>query len=165
MLSLEDKRWEEFCGGYRMKFDARPLLIELRAGREIEAVWKELWDELHHQGDVGEASYAAIPHLVKIYRERGVIDWNAYAIVAVIELARTEGGNPEVPEYLKQDYFKALDELAELGAKEILKSSDAETTRSILGVLAITRGLKAHGKFIFNYSEQELLEIEKGFCL
>jgi hypothetical protein len=61
-------------------------------------VWHELWDELHHQGDVGEASYAAVPIIVESYQKRGVIDWNAYAIVAIIELARNERDNPDVPQ-------------------------------------------------------------------
>jgi len=54
----------------------------------------------HHQGDVGEASYAAVPHPVRIYHKRAVIDWKTYAIVAVIELARDERKNPEIPQWL-----------------------------------------------------------------
>lgn len=72
-----------------MPFDPRAALQNLESNVHVKEAWHELWEELHHQGDVGEASYAAVPHLVRIYRERGAIDWNTYAIVAVTELART----------------------------------------------------------------------------
>jgi hypothetical protein len=75
---------------------------------------------------VGEASYAGVPHLVRIYRERGVVDWNTYAIVAVIELARDGGKNPPVLKWLKEDYFHALRDLAEVGAAEVLKAKNSE---------------------------------------
>jgi hypothetical protein len=53
-----------------------------------------MWEELHHQGDVGDASYAAVPELVRIHRDGRAADWNLYAMVAIIELARTESQNP-----------------------------------------------------------------------
>ncbi len=124
MLSLDDKRWENLEGGYRTRFDPRPLLSELEADKNAKAAWHDLWEELHHQGDVGVASYAAVPHLVRIYRKRGVLDWNTYAIVAVIELARNDGKNPEVPNWLAGDYFQAIRDLAEVGAIEVLQTKN-----------------------------------------
>jgi hypothetical protein len=91
MLSFKDERWTKLLGGYRMAFDPRSALQNLESNLRVKEAWHELWEELHHQGDVGEASYAAVPHLVRIYRERSAIDWNTYAIVAVIELALPVG--------------------------------------------------------------------------
>ena len=113
MLSLEDKRWQNLEGGYRTSFDPRPLLSDLETKKNAKATWHELWEGLHHQGDVGAASYAAVPHLVRIYRKRGIIDWNTYAIVAVIELARDDGKNPKVPKWLEDDYFQAIQDFGE----------------------------------------------------
>ncbi len=48
-------------------------------------------------------SYAAVPHIVRIYREQGGDSWNTYAIVAIIELARTNGKNSDVPIELKDE--------------------------------------------------------------
>ena len=87
MLSFEDKRWQNLEGGYREKFDPRPQLSKLLANNDTKVAWHELWEGLHHQGDIGEASYAAVPELVRIYRERRELDWNTYAIVGVVELA------------------------------------------------------------------------------
>jgi hypothetical protein len=160
MLAMEDDRWTGLCGGYRIPFDARPLLRKLSAGEDDAATWSVLWDELHHQGDVGEASYVAIPHLVNIYRRRGVLDWNIYAIVAIIELARDEGANPAVPDWLRKAYFDAIEELARIGSIEILQADDSETVRAILGILAISKSLRTYGRFLLSYSEDEMLEME-----
>src|SRR5689334_10989131 len=99
MLSFEDKRWESLRAGYRIPVDLRPLLLRLQADRDRAAAWHELWGELYHQGDVDEGSFVAIPHLVRIHRERGHVDWNTYAIAATVDLARGENGNPDVPEW------------------------------------------------------------------
>jgi len=143
-----------------MPLDPRPLLRRLEAEHDTARVWQELWEELHHQGDVGDASFAAVPFLVRIYQERGVIDWNTYAIVAIIELARTEGKNPDVPEWIAEDYFQAIRKLAEIGTKEVMQAEAADQVCAILSVVAIEKGLRTHGKFLLNYSEAEMIDIE-----
>jgi hypothetical protein len=97
MLASNDERWLSLVGGYRTAYDPRTALQKLRSNVEVAAAWEELWNELHHQGDVGDASYAAVPELVRIHKEQGVPDWNAYALVGIIELARTRSGNPTIP--------------------------------------------------------------------
>jgi hypothetical protein len=159
MLSLDANLWEELTGGYKTPLDPRPLFAKLEAG-EVETAWSELWDELHHQGDVGTASYAAVPHLVRIYRKLGIIDWNVYAIVAIIELARERSQNPQLPKLLEQGYLRAIQELAEIGQSEILRAEEPETVRGILSVIAISKGLRAHGKFLIEFSEDELLGMD-----
>ena len=162
MIKYDDQQWREMTGGYRTAFDPRPLLSKLEASDDTTAVWHELWENLHHQGDVGEASYASVPHLVRIYRQRGVLDWNTYATVAVIELARDNEGNPEIPEWLVEDYNRAIRELAEVGTGEILLTNDAEDARAILSVLAIAANSRTHARFLLEYSGDELLEIERS---
>lgn len=143
-----------------MPFDPRPLFSKLGSKRETAETWHELWEELHHQGDVGEASYASVPYLVDICRQSSEIDWNPYAIVATIELARTEEKNPPLPQFLEGSYFRSLQELAQIGAGQILKANDLETVRAILSVIALAKGARAHAGFLINYSDDELLELE-----
>jgi hypothetical protein len=81
MLSLDDNRWNGLTGGYKYPFDPRPLLTKLETESDTAIVWDELWEELHHQGDVGDASYAAAPHIVRIYRQLGVVGWNTYGLL------------------------------------------------------------------------------------
>ena len=135
----------------------------MQSGTKVSTVWEELWDELHHQGDVGDASYASVPYLVRIYGERPSANWNIYAIVATIELARKSGGNSDVPPWLEEDYFAAIQELAKLGLSEIAQTKDPESVRAILSVLAIAKGARAHARFILNYSDDELLELERAW--
>jgi hypothetical protein len=149
MLSMDDDRWAQLFGGYRMPYDPRPLLAKLEAGKDTEGVWHGLWDELHHQGDVGEASYAAVPQIVRIYRHHDVVDWNTYAIVAIIDLARGRGKNPVVPQWLEEGYFAAIRELADLGRADLSCAQDAEELRAILAVIALSRELRTHA-MVFN---------------
>jgi hypothetical protein len=160
MLSLDDPRWTTLKGGYRTPFDPRPLLKKLHYGDNDEPTWRELWDELHHQGDVGESSYAAVPLIVQAGRNRNVLNWNFYAIVAIIELARTAPGNPEVPTWLAEDYYPAIQELSLIGNRQLAQATDADTVRSILSVIALAKGLRMHAKFLIEYSDDELREIE-----
>jgi hypothetical protein len=53
-MDLNDARWRGLKGGYKMPYDPRPALQRLAAGVERGAAWDELWQELFHQGDVGE---------------------------------------------------------------------------------------------------------------
>ena len=160
MLALDDSRWNELVGGYRVRFDPRPYLAQIEAGLDTDKLWNEFWGEIHHQGDVGEASYAAIPHLVRIYKKRASLDWNFYAIAAVIELARENKTNPPVPDWMKDDYFLAIQELSAMGATEIMKASAPDTVRAILSVISLAKGLRTHGRFFLTYSEEEMLEFE-----
>jgi hypothetical protein len=159
MLRLDDERWKHLTGGYKTPFDPRPCLHKLESQQDTTTTWEELWEELHHQGDVGDASYAAVPELVRIYRSGSVADWNLYAMVAIIELARTESQNPEVPDWLRDDYFSSIQELAQMGTKDILSAQESETKRAILSIIAIAKGLRTHGKFLVEYSEDELSKI------
>src|SRR5471032_2635007 len=99
MQNADDPRWTGLTGGYRTPFDPRPSLARLETDSHTDEAWRELWEELHHQGDVGDASCAAVPLLVEIERKRAIADWNSYALVAIIELARTNSRNPDLPEW------------------------------------------------------------------
>jgi hypothetical protein len=118
MISLEDVRWSNMTGGYKTPFDPRSLIQRLETDSDTAGVWRELWEELHHQGDVGDASFVTVPFLVRRYLERGGIDWNIYAIVAVIELARNEGNNPDVPQWIAGHIFRQFGSLRRLAPQK-----------------------------------------------
>ena len=161
MFDMDDQRWGKLLGGYRIPYDPRPALAKLQSDANDAMVWEELWNELHHQGDVGEASYAAVPHLVRIYQERPSADWNVYAIIGVIELARKRGNNPDVPTWLDSGYFQAIQQLANVGLRELKDASNPELVKAILSVIALAKGLRIKATFPLEYSEDELLEIER----
>ena len=110
MLSLNDKKWKEFDGGYRTPYDASlPLkrLEQAASTDEIKSVFTELWNELHHQGDVGLASYYSIPHLIRIAKEKKIYDYNAFGLVATIEIER-HSNNPKLPSDFEEEYFYSI---------------------------------------------------------
>jgi len=161
MLSFDDKRWEQLSGGYRAGFDPRTALSKLETNTQSEDAWNELWEGLHHQGDVGEASYAAVPHIVRIYRQRRADRWRSFGLVALIELARGRGTNPVVPNWLKQDYFQAIQDLAAIASSEIMSEGDVDAMRAMLSVIAIAKGVRTHARLLFEYSDEEMTALEK----
>ena len=80
-----------------MRYDPQPALEQLAYSRD-EAI-SELWENLYHQGDVGLASYAAVPQLVQA---------GELSLVSAIEVARQSKRNPELPEFFKTEYERAL---------------------------------------------------------
>jgi hypothetical protein len=162
MLSFDDRRWETLKAGYRTPIDLRPLLRRLESGEDVESTWRELWQELYHQGDVDEGSFIAIPHLVRIHKQRGGVDWNTYAVAATVELARATDKNPDVPEWARDSYQAGLAELARVGLAELPRTRDPEAVRSILAVLAIVHGARVHGRVLVEFSEDEVLKLEKA---
>jgi hypothetical protein len=127
---------------------------------DVSAAWNALWDGLHHQGDVGEASYASVPHLVRIHLARRVLDWNTYALVATIDLARDRHRNPPVPSWLDAEYAGAINHLAELALREFPRATDQTAVRSMLAVLATWKSARVHGRALVGLSEDELLELD-----
>lgn len=155
MLSFDDARWATLEAGYHTRVDLRPFLRNLESARDPSSVWPLLWQELYHQGDVGVGSYVAVPHLVRIHRARGAVDWNTYALVAAIELARTKGRNPDVPDWARDAYDSAFRQLSETGLAEFPRADSPEAVRSILAVLAIAKGARIYGRVLSELTEDE----------
>lgn len=160
MLSLDDPRWAQLQGGYRVLFDPRPLLRAMEVAHDVGPIWKELWNNLHHQGDVGEASYAAVPHLVRIHKQRDLLDWNTYGLVATIDIAKDSKHNPSIPEWLQAGYVDAMKQLGETAMAELPRIDDAEIVRAILAVVALWKGARTYGRLLVDFTEDEVLELE-----
>jgi hypothetical protein len=111
MLSLGDPKWKKLKGGYREPYDPSQALWRLERDR---GPWDELWEELHHQGDVGESSYATVAHLVRIVKGWPERDWNFYGLISTIEMERHRKGNPPIPDWLSDSYELAWRESFEL---------------------------------------------------
>jgi hypothetical protein len=137
MLSLTDPIWRQLDGGYRTPYDASTALAQMERG---ESTWEEFWEELHHQGDVGVASYAVIPQLVRISEERRTSDWNLYALAATIEIGRHRKNNPPLPAWLAPSYKSAWEALLKLALADLAGKPDELMLRSALSVVALGRG-------------------------
>lgn len=60
LLSLDDLQWKQLEGGYKgIAYDSSVALKRLGQTNTLQQatlIYQELWDELHHQGDIGLAS-------------------------------------------------------------------------------------------------------------
>jgi hypothetical protein len=109
-------------------------------------------------------AYLAVLVFTSVYarfRER-TLEHNAgwVPMVAIIDLARGQGTNPEVPTWLKNDYFQAIQELASLGVAEYPRTKSPEDVRAILSILALAKGARTLALVFVNYSDDELADLE-----
>lgn len=161
MITLNDNLWKGLKGGYKTTYDVSVPLKRLEATKdelEIENIFQELWNELHHQGDVDLASYLAVPQLVRIARERNLFDWNVLAICATIEQQRQLGQNPALPKLYEDYYFDGLTQLKKFIVENIETIKDEITFRSSLSALAACHGHIKLSKAIIEMSDDVLDE-------
>ena len=164
MIKLDDPIWDTFVGGYRTPYNASPRLQELENGSgETGKIWEEFWNELHHQGDVDVASYAVVPHLVRISIARNLLDWNVFAMVATIEESRLFRKNPSIPKWLESDYYSAIKKLAEFGALNFSRGWPKELTQSFLAVGAFAKDSPNTGRMLIEFSDDEMKEVLEKF--
>ncbi len=142
--------------GYKTPYDPSDALRRLEEG---EDVWDELWQELHHQGDVGEASYVAVPHLVRIAKLLPRRDWNLYGLVSTIEIERHRKSNPAIPQWLIPDYKEAMNGMLDLALTDLRSETDRATILSILGAIALAKGYVTLGAMISHSDESEIVEV------
>ena len=135
MLHLDDPKWAELNGGYRKPYDARSLLRRFANAAEEVACWDEAWNELHHQDDIGEASYAVLPYLVMLFDGRKR-DFNLYGYAATLEECRGRGNNPDLPDWLSADYRAAQDKLLDLAIADLRSGTNGVELRAILSFVA-----------------------------
>jgi len=159
-MNLSDKVWKELKGGYKIPYDASipPRKLEQTDDPKIiTKIWKELWNELHHQGDVGLASYLSVPQLARIGTEKGLVDWNLIGICCTIEQQRHDSHNPTLPKEFETYYKNGLKELKQL-ALEYLKRNPGETTLIIaLSTIATCNGNIKLGRAIIELEDKDVL--------
>lgn len=157
LFPLDDPRWQHYRSGYnRVKTDITPWIRQLLSGEFDDSLWSFLWDDLHHQGDLGEASYAVIPYLVEYVKRSGNLNWNVFAFAACVELERTENGNPPVPIEFERSYHEGLQELPQLAiCRDSEKIWTAEQIMGIAACLALSKGHRGLARAYLDLSPGE----------
>ena len=149
-------------GGYKVPYDPRVAITELENKPNSSSAWNELFENLHHQGDLGEASIASIPLLVGALQDKPRT-WRFYCLVAIIEGERHRKSNPLVPSWLSSSYTESIHKAKELALLDLKLSTDSEMSRCALAVVAMALGLVALGKVIAHSDENELVELSRNF--
>ena len=158
MLDLHDRRWAAMVGSYQSLFDPRPLFSELERCPHSDDAWERLFDGLCHDGLVGEASYAAVTHLVCVNTSKDVVPLGLFTLAASVELARTTVGTPQPPAWLQSDYIHAIEELSLKGMQSLKEQISRGQISSILPLLYIWKGFRVYAAALIEYSEAELSE-------
>lgn len=155
MNATED--WSALTDANGDLYDPRPALNAIESGRGASG-YKELWERVHHQGDLGSAAYAVVPPLTGLIRQASVPDWRAYALIATIEERLPAKGNPPLPEWLSGSYHSALQGVVQPALAHLQAAVGDLEVRSILAVLALAKGQRTLAA-IAMWTEDERQEV------
>jgi hypothetical protein len=151
MLNLDSPVWSTLQHAYGSASDVPELLRQLEPFPKSEGSvepWFSIWSALAHQGDVYTASFAAVPHVVRILAS----DPNAASLAyfqfpAWVEICRQRHAMA-VPEDLADDYFAALTRLGTLVCAVIDSAWDRDFLVCALAALAVSKGHALIGEAI-----------------
>tara|TARA_R110002051_G_scaffold141578_1_gene214782 strand:- start:27436 stop:27948 length:513 start_codon:yes stop_codon:yes gene_type:complete len=159
MLSLEDPKWANLTHAYGPAQDIPDLLRLLAHSTGQKADYKDepwfsLWSALCHQGDVFDASYAALPHIVKIATDAdGPIDFSFFQLPAAIEIARNNGLGPQVPPDLNPAYQSGLAGLLDCVTRHLDDDWGQDALISAMTALAVGKGQHRVAKALLNLDD------------
>jgi hypothetical protein len=140
-------------------------LRRIAAGVGVKEAWAELWERLYHQGDVGEASYAAVTALAPLAAGDPGDDWNPFALAAMIEEARLNARNPAMPAWLAEDYARAWSVLFQTALAKLGDAEDPSLVNSIMAVLAAHKRQPMLARMaILNEEERRAMLDEVGWA-
>jgi hypothetical protein len=160
-MDLDNKIWATLQGGYKIPYNpSRPLkqLRDVTRQEDSEVIFKELWDNLYHQGDVGTASYLAVPQLVSICITKKSLDWNFIGLCVLIENSRLREHNPELPAAYQDYYFDSLTQFERYLLLNFKSITDQTALRLTLALFATLNGQPGLGRAIEMLDEDMLPE-------
>ena len=132
--------------------------LELADNKQVvNQIYQELWNELHHQGDVGLASYYSVPHLVRISLQKQTVDYNILGLISVIEIQRHKD-NPPLPGALKPNYNKAIEDLADLARLAMNQYWDLDLAATALTAIALSKGQVRLANAILNMDSEDTID-------
>lgn len=138
-----------------------PFLAKLQSLEMPDNDWNDLWDDLHQQGDTGDASYAVVPYLTEYAKSTPQIAWHAFGFAAVVELERTENENPEVPGEIRDSYFASINELPKIALERGEDAWGENCFEPVMACLALSMGRREHARAYLDRTESEIPEFYK----
>jgi len=153
MLAFSSDRWRQLHEAHGTARDIPGLLahapVERRPSHRPDTIWFELWSSLCPRGATYSASYAAVPHLVRIAKLPAFrFRFDPLLLIASIELARLERRGPLIPEDLETDYKAAVAEARELAEAAVTHAWDDESWVAFKASAAALRGEVAKARAI-----------------
>jgi len=157
MLSLDSPQCSSLEHAYGSAADIPALLRRLAEKPNIDEggdPWYTLWSALVHQGDVYPASFAAVPHIVRIHSQHPKEAGSAYFLFpAWVEICRQKDAVP-VPEALREAYFAALKDLPRLVLRRVDGEWDESFLRGALSAIAAAKGYGSTAEAILELDQE-----------
>jgi hypothetical protein len=143
MIPLDSPRWSELEHAYGAADDIPPLLRQLESfpvSSGDSEPWYTLWSSLCHQDDVYPASFAAVPHIIRVLAtDPARASFSFFQLPACIEIARARDAFPS-PTDLRQPYFDSLERLPALVGAAATREWDENMLCCALSAIAAAKG-------------------------
>lgn len=130
--------WSTLTHAYGSAADIPDLLSKLSVLESQDDLWFDLWSALAHQGDVYDASFAAVPFIVdELSRSPDTARVDYLLFPTWIEICRQRHGI-DVQESLCEAYFDALARLPSLVS--FVRPWSEDYAVSALAAIAVGKG-------------------------
>jgi len=142
-LPLNSLRWGELAHAYGQASDIPALLRQLDTvppSDNDREPWFSLWSALAHQNDVYSASFAAVPHVIRVLATSpSTADFRYFQFPSVVEAWRQQK-SVAIPDDLQANYFASLAALPSLIAQAADREWDGGFLACALSALAAAKG-------------------------
>ena len=168
MLPLDSQEWSQLQDAFGAATNIPSLLDQLAANplphRDYrDEPWFSLWSSLCHQENVYDASYAAVPHIVRIGTAAPApIDFGFFQLPACIEIARKKGRGPDLPPQLAEAYFAALRGLHDCAFRHAADDWDQNMAVCVAAALAVAKGQHELADALMNLDPDIISKIITG---
>ena len=157
MIPLDSPRWSKLKHCYGLAGDIPPLLRQLErfpASDGESEPWFTLWSSLCHQEDVFPASFAAVPHIVRVLAtDPKRADFSFFQLPACIEIGRCRK-SVRVPDDLRESYFEALRELPSLVGAAASRKWSEDVLCCALAAIAAAKGFPAVAEAVLELNSE-----------
>jgi len=143
VISLDSPEWTSLKHAYGSASNIPDLLRQLETlpnSSGNSEPWFSLWSALAHQGDVYSASFAAVPHVVRVIaKDPANAPFVYFQFPAWVEICRKRN-QLAVPDNLSDAYFESLKMLAGLVCAASVREWDSDFLAAALSALAVSKG-------------------------
>ena len=153
MLKLNSDTWANLEHAYGSAEDIPTILTVLAQG---EDKWFDIWSALCHQGTIYTATFAAMPHIIKVFEANlEKADFNTFVFATSVELTRQDC-QVQVPDTLNVDYFQSLEKLDNLVQDYMKNKTDFDSLVGVLAFQAIRKFQTQLAQLILNLNEEQV---------
>jgi hypothetical protein len=103
------------------------------------------------------ASYYGVPHLVRIAKEKKLVDFNVLSLTSIIEIQRHKN-NPELPKALVPRYLEAILDLENLAKLAMEQDWDLDIASSALAAIASAKNQIKLASAILNLDNEDIID-------